>query len=103
MTCSAWRGEHYVHVPAGGVGAAAASAGVVAGTRSATSASTLAGGQGLCQSDKISHIDIVIFHIDTDSLGSFPSRDCHLVILSSCGQDDHIISCHSDWGKPEGE
>ena len=62
------------------------------------------------QRDKISHIDTVNFHIDTvishidtviarSSSLSILSSQGHFhidtVILSSCGQDDHIISCHS--------
>jgi hypothetical protein len=58
----------------------------------------------------ISHIDTVISHIDAVILRSFSisilsssisilSSQGHIpyryVILSSCGQDDQIISCHS--------
>jgi hypothetical protein len=48
-----------------------------------------------CHLMVIFHIDTVIFHINTVILRSFSYRYCHLVILSSCGQDDHIVSCHS--------
>jgi len=58
------------------------------------------------QSDKISHIDTVIFHIntvifhiDTVILRSSPismlSSSLSILPLSSCGHDDQIISCHS--------